>query len=142
MAANQKVSGTASSMPVGIIFGVLTAFLIALIGSAVTAWLILGEKIGESSVGYCSALITLLASAAGAEISWMRTKRLRLQVCLITGAGFYLLLLALTAVFFGGVYLGMGMTAISVLCGSGAVALLGVRGAKRTKFKGVKKVYR
>ena len=142
MTLNQKVSGTASSLPVGIVLGVLTALLITLTGSTVTAWLILGEKIGESSIGYCSALITLLSSAAGAEISWLRTKRLRLQVCLITGAIFYLLLLSVTAVFFGGIYLGMGMTAISVLCGSGAVALLGTRRGKRTKFKGVKKAYR
>lgn len=142
MAVNQKVTGTASSLPVGIILGVLTALLVTLMGSAVTAWLILGEKIGENSVGYCSALITLLASALGSEISWLRTKRLRLQVCLITGAAYYLLLLAMTAVFFGGIYLGMGMTAITVLCGCGSVALLGIRGGKRTKFKGMKKVYR
>ncbi|MBE6986018.1 MAG: hypothetical protein E7433_01145 [Ruminococcaceae bacterium] len=142
MAGNQKVTGTASSLPVGIILGVLTALLVTLMGSAVTAWLILGEKIGDSSVGYCSALITLLASAFGSEISWLRTKRLRLQVCLITGVAYYLLLLAMTAVFFGGIYLGMGMTAISVLCGCGTIALLGVRGGKRTKFKGMKKVYR
>ena len=142
MAANHKVTGTASSLPVGIAIGVLTAFAITLIGSAITAWLILAEKIGESSVGYCSALITLLASFTGGETSWLRIKRLRLQVCLITGAVFYLLLLAITAMFFGGIYLGMGTTAICVFCGCGLAALLGIRRKNQTKFKGIKKVYR
>ena len=142
MSTNQKVTGKASSLPVGITLGVLIALIVTLIGSAVTAWLIVGEKIGEGSVGYCSAFITLLASVLGSEISWLRTKRLRLQVCLITGAAYYLLLLAVTAVFFGGIYLGMGMTAITVFCGCGSIALLGVRGGKRIKFKGMKKVYR
>ena len=100
MVANRKVTGTASSMPMGL---ALAAF------------------------------ISLAVTLAGAAVAVGKIKRRRVYVCLLSGGIYYGILLAMTALFFGGQYQGMGVTALLVLAGSGLVALLGLRGEKGAK---------
>ena len=125
MTVNQKVTGTASTIPVGLALGVLTSLGITILASAVTAWLILRGTLAENSVGYCAMVILLLASMAGAAVAIGRIKRRRLQMGLAAGAIYYGCLLAVAALCFGGIYDGMGVTALMVLCGSMLVILLG-----------------
>ncbi len=142
MALHTKNTGRTSVMPVGILLGVASSLIITLIGSGITAWLILLEKINEEAVGYFSGGILLLAAATGAWVSWMRIRKMRLQVCLTTGAGFYLTLLAMTAMFFGGIYTAMGITAILVFIGSVTVGLMGIWSGKTKKSAVGKRAYR
>lgn len=139
MTVNQKVTGTASSIPVGLALGTLTSLGVTVLGAALTAWLILRGSIPEDWVGYGAMVILLLSSAAGAAVATERIKRLRAQIGLAAGALYYGCLLAMTALFFGGIYRGMGVTALMVLCGSALVILLAPRGRNRAGCRKRKK---
>lgn len=138
---NKKVTGKAVGMPMGILIGVLVSVAITLVCSAVLAWLIGAEKMRVDSVGYGAAVVLFLASFIGALTAVTRIKRLRTQVCLITGGIYYLVLLATTALFFGGQYQGMGVAAIFVIIGSELTALLGIREKKLRKSKFKKRAF-
>ena len=76
----------------------------------------------------------------GAWVAWKKIKRLRLQVCLISGGIYYLMLLGMTILFFGGQFCGMGVTALMVACGSILPILGGFskgRGGKHRYLRGV-----
>ena len=125
MTVNQKVTGTAWGVPAGLAFGGVVSLILTGILSALAALLVLGGKISPNGIGYCSMVILLLSAAAGAAAAIGRIKRCRFQVCMAAGLVYYGCLLGITALFFGGIYHGMGVTALMVLCGSGLVALLG-----------------
>ena len=135
MTVNQKVTGTALSMPAGIALGCTAGMVITLAGSLMVAKLISDEILADTAIGYGAMFIVLLASAVGAAISSAKVKRLRLQVCLISGAVYYGSLLATTALFFGGQYQGMGVTALLVTAGMGAVILTGGSKKKARKYR-------
>ena len=126
---------TATALPVGIGLGVLASFVITLLGAAGITQLVATEKMEENSMGYVIIGVLLLASVLGAWLAANRTKRLRLQVCLLEGAGFFLALLATTALFFGGQYQGIGASGITILLGCSLVAFLPGFGQRKIKVK-------
>ena len=132
-----KNGGRALSIPAGIGLALLISMLVTLAGSAIAAALISSERIGEGAIGYASMLTLGLAALAGAWIAVILVKRLRLQVAMIFGGCYYLLLLATTALLFGGQYQGMGVTAIVVLAASALVAFLPMTKSKTWKKKKV-----
>ena len=135
MTVNQKVTGTAVSMPAGVALGCAVSLLITGVGSVLVAKLISEEVLMDTAIGYGAMMILLLASAAGAAIAAAKVKRMRLQVCLLVGVAYYGTLLALTALFFGGQYRGMGVTALLVLAGTGTTILLNSREKKTGKYR-------
>lgn len=139
MTVNQKVTGTAVPIPVGLALGTLVSLGMTALLSAGAAWLILTGKLPEDAVGYCAMVILLASSAAGAATAISRIKRLRFQMGLASGGIYYGCLLAVTALFFGGIYDGMGVTALMVLCGSALVILLGPAGENRAGCRKGKK---
>lgn len=139
MTVNQKVTGTASTIPAGLGLAALVSLGITAALSALTAWLILGETLPEESVGYCTMGILLLSAAAGAATAICRTKRLRFQMGMAAGGIYFLCLIAVTALFFGGIYDGVGVTALMILCGCGLVILLGPGGQNRAGCRRRKK---
>lgn len=118
-----KQKGKARSIPAGVLMGVGVALGWTILASAVAAKLIDMEWIGQNTIGYASLLILLSGSFLAASVAKHEIKKQRLMVCGITAAGYYLSLLAITALFFGGQYQGMGVTALLVLCGSALAAL-------------------
>ena len=142
MVSKGKASGLASTIPGGVGLGAALSLAITLIGACVSAWLIHKEIVDENAVGYCSLITLLLASSLGAVLAMNRTKRMRMQVCLLTGASYFLSLLCITALFFGGEYTGIGVTALAVLGGSGAVALMSIRQKKSRGHAHKKGAYR
>ena len=114
MYGKKRGSGTAMSVPAGLGIGLLVSLVITIAGSAVAAWMIASEKIGEGSSGYAVMVIQALAVGLGALSAVYLIKKQRLQVCMFTGVIYYLSLLAMTALFFGGQYQGMGVSAIIV----------------------------
>ena len=124
-------------LPVGIGLALLVSFLITLAGSAVTALLVSSEKIGQGAIGYASMMILALASLLGAWIAVVLVKRLRLQVAMLFGGCYYLLLLAMTALLFGGQYQGMGITAIIIFAGSALIAFWPAKKLSAGKMKKV-----
>ena len=140
MYGKKKVSGTAMSIPAGLGIGLLVSLVITVAGAAITAWLIASEKIGEGSTGYGVMVILALGAGLGALSAVYLIKRLRLQVCMLTGVCYYLSLLAMTALFFGGQYQGMGISAIVILSICALIAFLPTKnGQVRGKRK---KLYR
>ena len=137
--ATYKLTAKAMSIPAGLTLGIIVALAVTAMGSGASAWLILRGIIGEGASGYCAMVILLLASIAGAAVSAGTIQRLRAQMCLAAGGGYYLCLLAITALFFGGQYQGMGVTALMVLCGSVLVILLAPGGKNRSGCRRRKK---
>ena len=123
MAAN-KLTAKAVSIPVGVAMGVGAALVMTAMGSAASAWAILGGFVPETGIGYLVMIILLVSASAGSAVAAGSVQRLRAQMCLAAGVGYYLCLMAMTALFFGGRYHGMGVTGVMVFCGSVLVILL------------------
>lgn len=142
MVSKRKSSGNASSMPGGIAVGTAASVMITFLGSVITAYLIERETIQEDGVGYAAVIILILASITGCLVAAKRIKHQRMLVCMICGVCYFAVLLASTALVFGGQYAGVGATAITVLGSSFAVALLGLRNGKGSIMKHKKRAYR
>lgn len=140
MVRNRKVTGNAASMGAGLALGAAVSMAVTIAFSLLTAKLVDSGSLAESGIGYAAMGILLLSSILGAMTAIRRIKRQRLVVCLASGGIYYALLLSMTALFFGGQYTGMGVTALVVAGGCGAVILAGMgqggAGRKR-KIKGL-----
>ena len=138
MIVNKKVTGKSRSMAAGLALGTTLSLVVTILGAAIIANLVLSGKMASQAVGYGAIVVLLVSAALGAWISASLIKRRWMVVCIGAGGCYYLLLLAITALFFGGQYQGMGVTALLVLGGCGAIGLLGIRGEKGSR-KTVKK---
>ena len=140
MMMKRKFSGRALSIPAGLGIGLLIALVVTVAGAAITSWLIYAEKIGEGSSGYAAMLILALAAGTSALSAVYLIKKQRLQICMLTGVCYYLSLLGMTALLFGGQYQGMGMSAIVILSVCALIAFLpsknnGVIGKKKKLYR-------
>lgn len=137
MVTNRKVTGKALSMPLGLSVGLAVCIVLTLAAAALCSNLILTEKIGEGAIGYCAIVTLLLSSAVGAWLAAVLVKRRWMIVCMGVGCAYFLTLLATTALFFGGQYQGIAVTALVIFGGCGAIGLLGLKaggeGKKRRK---------
>lgn len=127
MGVNVKSTGRAVSMPAGFGIGALFAAVWTVIGSMVVAKLMETESIQENAMGYGAVMILLSASFLSALVAFQKIKHRRALVCLGMAGIYFLMLLATTALIFGGQYTNVGVTALVVGAGGGAAALLGVR---------------
>ena len=146
MTYNHKVTGRALSMPTSFAIGVCISLGLTLILSAVLAKLISIEKVEWERVGYWIMAILLTASVVGTKATCAMIKRRKAMSCLIVGALYWLGLLIIAALFYGGQYTGIGVSGMMILCGCAVVCLLelrAVRGSGTTRFneKGRKKHY-
>lgn len=122
MGHHHKTKGTARSIPTGLLIGGVISLLVTLAGAAITAYLVLKQRIVDGGIGYASMIILIISAAFGAWGAYNAIKKQRLQICLMSAAVYYLLLLAITALFFGGQYQGMGVTALVIVLGALSVA--------------------
>ncbi len=134
----RKGSGKASSMAGGLALGAGISMGITLLTSVIAAKLVDAGSLKENGIGYAAMVILLLSSIVGSAIPCARIKRQRMAVCLISGGIYYLMLLSLTALFFGGQYYGMGVTALVIAGGCGCVFLAGTGKGCRPK-RGIKR---
>lgn len=123
MVRNQKPTGRAASMPVGLINGAGISLGITILGSAVIAKMLDMRKMDEKMIGYAVMIMLMTASFLGAMVSRNRIKRQHLLVCCLAGVIYLLELLGITALFFGGQYEAIGVT-MSVVFGGSMLALL------------------
>lgn len=126
--------GRAMTIPGGALLGAVYALLWTLMASGLLGWLIQTEQLAEKSVGYGSMVILLSASMLGAGMAYRKVKHQRAIVCLSSGGIYLMLLLAVTALFFGGQYSGFGVTVFLIMGGSAATIFLGMerkRGRER-----------
>lgn len=133
MIYNHKVTGRALSMPASFAIGVCISLGMTLILSAILAQLISIEKVEWERVGYWIMAILLTASAIGTKATCLMVKRRKAISCLIAGILYWLGLLIIAALFYGGQYTGIGVTGIVIIFGCSAVCLLELRGERRTR---------
>lgn len=138
MRVNRKPTGRAVSVPVGLGWGLLTSVIITLSGCLLAAYLINREILAWNHSGYGVMMILLLSAWAGAAVTAGKIKRRKAMMCLGAGTAYFLLLMAVTALFFGGHYSGVGETGLMIFCGSTLGILTGIRekrGRNTPKFK-------
>lgn len=138
MVKNKKSTGRAMSMPGGLAMGVGIGMVWTLAAAIVLAKMIDNEIIKEASIGYGAVVILITASFIAAFIACKRIKRQRAMVCGLAACLYYCILLAITALFFGGQYTGMGVTGLVILAGSTAAMFLGKGEGSGRKRKGHK----
>ena len=139
LVANQKVTGRAVSFPAGLAMGVGVCVGVTVAMAALTAWMESNNVIAENGVGYCIMLTLLLSSMAGALTAAGKIKRKRLASCMICGICYFFILFAITALFFGGQYSGVGVTGLVILGGSAAAVFIGGKGKRSTSVR-IKKI--
>ena len=136
MAVRQKLSGRAASMPGGLTAGAVASLSVTILMAALLAMLVESERVQENAIGYGVMVTLVLASFTGAMIAAAKIKRQRLLVCILSAGIYFGMLLATTALFFGGQYSAVGVTALMVLCGGILAILAGLhrdRGGKHPK---------
>ncbi len=125
------------SMPGGIGLGVGVSAAITLLLCWLISWLIASERVGENAIGYAAMTILLVSAYVGALLAAARIKHQKMMICLLSGAAYFAVLLACTALFFGGQYQGVGISALLIAAGSIAAAMTdaGIVGGKNKKRK-------
>ena len=132
----KKLTADGSAViPLGLGIGLLVSILFTVAGAAICAWLISSERIGEESIGLLAAVIVILAAAVGAFSASLTVKKMRLQICLLSGVCYFLVLLATTALFFGGQFKGIGIGLIAVSAGCVPIAFLPIKNGRAGKRK-------
>lgn len=134
----RKRKGTAVSMPVGLMWGGGVSLAVTLIGSGVLAKLLDAEIIQWETAGYMIIGMLMLAAFLGSCTAWKKIKRRKLQAALTAGGVYWLLLIGITALFFGQQYEAVGVTAAVIFAGSACAAMLGIRperGGKSRKYR-------
>ncbi len=138
----KKGKGRPLPLPVGIAVGIGVALFIAVLGAAISAWMISGERLGENAGDILSPVIHLLSAGIGAIIASYLTKEKLLFAALGSGLGYIVLLLSATALVFGGQYSGVLTGTLMALLGCSAVILFSLKGKKPRKRPMHHKKYR
>ena len=138
----KRPTGTAKSIPAGIGIGLLVSLICTLALAALAAYLILAEITPQDSIGYWAIGILLVSTITGSLTAVRYIQRLKLQMSFLSAGCYFALLLAITALFFGGQYQGMGTTAVTVFAGAAASAGVGMLNKKERKHSYKKRVYR
>lgn len=135
----KKISGRSPSLGKSVAAGVLLGTVWTLLCAVVLAKLIDSGVMPMEKVGYGSMAAVLSAVFAGASLAGRKAGHMVVQAAVISGAAYFLCLILVNAMFFGGSYSGMWVTLILVALAT-ALAVLpagkgsGRRGRKRYKI--------
>ena len=132
-------NGRAMTLPGGVVYGALISFTWTLLVAGILAWLIHKEMIAETAIGYGSMVILLSGATLGSYLGWKKVMCKRLVTSMLVGLLYIVLLLVMTAFFFGGQYRGMAVTGLLILGGSLLSVMIGP-GNKRNKQGRVRKI--
>ena len=138
MKRNGLRNGRASTIPGGMLFGAMIGTVWTLTMSGLLGWLIHRQILDEKALGYGSMVILLTASVLAATVSYGKIQRQRAFVCFGAGVVYLLILVGITAFFFGGQYSGFGVTGILVLGGSAVAIFITMGWQNRKAGKGRK----
>ena len=131
--------GGSNSMVKSVTMGSAVSVAAAMLLAAVFAALISVETINPDWAGYCALVVLLLSAMLGAGAAVRSTAEKRLYLSLAAGGVYFLVLLAMAALFFGGQYSGVGVSAFVVFSGSVLAVLMGQGSGKRSKSRRSKK---
>ena len=130
----KKITGRAPSFWKSAGAGVLFGALWTLACAAVLAKLLDSQILSMENVGYGSMVAVLSAVFTGATLAGKRAGHMVLQAAVISGIAYFLCLLLVNAMFFGGSYTGIGVTLILVILATSLAILAAGKGrGKRTR---------
>lgn len=131
-----KVTKSAS-ISIGIAWGALSSIIITLVVCVTFAKLIETELLPEAALDYGATLALLCASILGAWIAQKKIGQKPLLACVMSAGLYFLILLGINTLFFGGQLGGILETALLVIGGAVVPAILkSVGGAsKKTNHK-------
>ena len=135
-------NGKPWTMPGGIGLGVVMAMGWTIGMAILTGKLMDAERLAMESVGYASMVILVSAAWIGCTIAYGKIRKQKAMVCAMTASGYFLSLLAVTALFFGGQYRGIGATALMIVCGCALAMMVGNRAGKGKSRKTPQKLFR
>ena len=126
----KRINAKQVSLPIGITIGILASVVITVASAMLLAGLVDAEKLQLDALIPTTAAVHLIATAVGAWISYLLTKKMRLMVSAITAGGYFIVLCGMTALVFGGQYQGFWLTLLMVAIGLVLSILPGIRGKK------------
>lgn len=133
---NIKNTGRAMTVPSGLAVGATVSMTTTIVIAFLGAQMVMNGILSQEQIGYCSLAALLASTILGAITACNRIKTRKLFVCILSGCIYLSVLLATTALFFGGQYQGFGVTAATVLIGCVAAMLLTDRlGNSRPKHR-------
>jgi hypothetical protein len=135
MAKTKQKTVRAGKMPFALVMGWLAGIICTLLLASAWAQMILSETVGQSSAAGGSIVITAISAAVAAWVSALIAKKRWLQMCLVAGGMYFVTLLSLGGILFGGTFSGVGTGLITALGASTGVGLFALRGEKRASVK-------
>jgi len=135
MPLKPKQTGKANSVPVGLTMGVSVSIFLTLLLSIIIANFIHKEKITWEQAGYWIMYMLYLSSFIGGKVAYASIKRQRFIITMMAGVLYWGFLLCVTALFFGGKYEAVLVTAGIIGAGCGTAALIQGPTMKKSRIK-------
>ena len=130
----KKLAGS-NSMMKSVAMGSAVSVVVAMITVSVFAALISAETITPAWADYCSLASLLLSATVGSATAVRSATEKQLYLSLAVGGVYLLVLLAMTALLFGGQYRGVGVSAFVVFSGAILAVLIGQGRGNRSKSR-------
>lgn len=131
----KKATGTAPSLLRAVSYGITASCTCAILWAAVLAKLLDGEVIKMETVGYWAMAAHVTAVLAGGLFAAGRAGHRSVLAIGLTGAGYYICLLLVNALFFGGQFAGLGVTFLLVAAAVGVGTLTAGKGSAGTRHR-------
>ena len=141
MVRKRKMAGKPMTLPAGVAVGLVISLIVTLLGAAILAYLISNGTVGQNGIGAGSGCILFLASAMGAWSTCRGVKGKYLLLCGISGGAYYLMMLSMTALFFGGQYQGVLLTGVLIFLGASVPLFLEIVRNKGRRTPGKRKAF-
>ena len=117
MTIRKPKNGRATSTAQGLMTGLAVNMVVTLIAAAILAKMIETEILAWQNVGYAIIPTLVFASFTGAYTACQRIKRQNLGISFLSGLLYWIALIAATALFYGGKYEAVVVTASLILAG-------------------------
>lgn len=114
----KKAKGTATAIPIGVLWGVIISLLITIISALMLTWLTLNGITDQEKLGYSIMVSILLATMIGSFVSSTLVKRRKLLICWVTGMAYYITLLGINALLLGRNFQGVIAEGLLITAGS------------------------
>lgn len=131
----KKITGRAPSLGKSVAAGVLLGTAWTVLCAVILAKLIDSGVMPMEKVGYGSMAAVLSAVFAGASLAGRKAGHMVVQAAAISGAAYFLCLLLVNALFFGGSYSGMAVTFVLIALATAAAILTAGKGSGRHRRK-------
>lgn len=134
----KKLSGRAPSLVRSAAAGVMLGTAWTVVCAMIIAKLIDSQVLPMEKVGYGSMVAVLSAVFMGASLAGKKAGHMVIQAAVMAGAGYFVCLLLVNALFFGGSYTGVGVTALLVALATGLALVPAGKGSgkgKRRRYK-------